>query len=137
MKKSRKKKVSPREKRYFSEDFRRARVKEYEQGKISVVEISRAYQVSRGAVYKWIHKYSTQYQKGIVKVVEQKSETKKRLALEQKVKELERLIGQQQVQIKYYEKLLELVSAHYEVDFEKNSAWKSLAGFSSIDPPMS
>lgn len=120
MKKSRSKKNYRREKRYFSEDFRRARVKEYEEGQISVVQISRAYQVSRGAVYKWIHKYSAHYRKGIVQVVEEKSETKKRLALEQKVKELERMIGQQQVQLKYYEKLLELISSHYEIDFEKN-----------------
>jgi transposase-like protein len=134
MKESKKSLKYKRERRYFSEDFRRARVKEYEEGQTSVSEICRVYQVSHGAVYKWIRKYSAHYQKSIVKVVEQKSETKKRLALEKRVSELEQLIGQQQVQIKYYEKLLELIQQHYNVDFEKNSGWKSLNGFSLTDP---
>lgn len=122
-----------RERRYFSEDFRRARVKEYEEGQVTVGEICRAYSVSETAVYKWIHKYSAHYQKSIVKVVEEKSETKKRLALESKVQKLEQFIGQQQVQIKYYEKLLELAQERYNVDFEKNSDWKSSTGSSLID----
>lgn len=42
----------PKEQRYFSEDFRRSRVKEYEEGKVSVGEICRAYDVSKSAVYK-------------------------------------------------------------------------------------
>ena len=64
-------------------------------------------------------KYSALYQKRITKVVEQKSETKKRFLLEKKVGELEQLIGQQQVQIQY---------------FEKNSNWKSWNGSSPSDP---
>lgn len=134
MKKSKKGYKYKRERRYFSEDFRRARVKEYEEGQTTVSEICRVYEVSKTAVYKWIRKYSAHYQKSIVKVVEHKSEAKKRLALEKKVKELEQFIGQQHVQIKYYEKLLELIQQHYNVDFEKNSDWKSLIGFSLTDP---
>ncbi len=134
MKKSKKSRKFKRERRYFSEDFRRARVKEYEEGRVTVREICRAYDVSDTAVYYWIRKYSAHYQKGVVKIVEEKSEAQKRLALEKKVQELERLIGQQQVQIKYYEKLLEIAQAHYNVDFEKNSDWKSLIGFSATDP---
>ena len=64
----------------------------------------------------------------------EKSEAKKRLALEKKVQELEQLIGQQQVQIKYYEKLLEIARERYNVDFEKNSGWKPSNGSSSTDP---
>lgn len=134
MKKSKNVRKYQRERRYFSEDFRRARVKEYEEGQTSVSEICRAYQVSRSAVYKWIHEYSAHYQKSIVKVVEQKSETQKRLELEKKVQELEQFIGQQQVQISYYEKLLELAQERYNVDFEKNSDWKSWNGSSRTDP---
>lgn len=130
MKKSKKAQRFKRERRYFSEDFRRARVKEYEEGQVSVSEICRAYEVSRAAVYKWIRKYSAHYQKGIVKVVEEKSEAQKRLALEKKLQELEQMIGQQQVQIKYFEKLLEIAQERYNVDFEKNSDWKFLTGSS-------
>lgn len=134
MKKSKKHLNFKRERRYFSEEFRRARVKEYEDGQTTVSEICRVYQVSQPAVYKWIRKYSAHYQKSIVKVVEEKSETRKRLILQEKVQELEQFIGQQQVQIKYYEKLLELIQEHYNIDFEKNSDWKSLNGFSLTEP---
>lgn len=136
MKKSKPGRKFKREQRYFSEDFRRARVKEFEEGQTSVSEICRAYHVSTTAVYKWIRKYSAHYQKSIVKVVEEKSESQKRLALEKKVQELERFIGQQQVQIKYYEKLLEIAQEHYNVDFEKNFERKFLTGSSATDPNM-
>jgi len=123
-----------KEQRYFSEAFRQARVKEYEEGQVSVIEICRAYKVSKNAVYKWIRKYSTLYEKRITKVVEEKSETKKRLRLEKQVNELEQLIGQQQVKIEYYKKLVDLIEQHYQIDFEKNSDWKSWNGSSSTDP---
>ncbi|MEM9722394.1 MAG: transposase [Bacteroidota bacterium] len=125
-KKTRTKKVSyPRERRYFSESFRKARVAEYESGEVSVAEISRTYGVDKSAVYKWIKKYSLHYQKQIVKVVEPKSETKRRQALEQKVKELEQLIGQKEVELVYLRKLIELAQFHYGLDFEKNFATPS------------
>lgn len=134
MSKRKKERKYPRERRYFSEAFRQARVKEIETGQSSVSEISRAYQVSRSAVYKWIRKYSVHYRKAIVQVVEPKSETKKRLALEEKLAQLEQMIGQQQVRIQYYEKLLELLEAHYEIDIEKNFDGKFLTGSSPTDP---
>jgi len=133
MKKSKKRRTNNREQRYFSENFRRSRVKEYEEGQTSVSEICRVYKVSKSAVYKWIRKYSAHYQKRITKVVEEKSETRKRIALEQKVKDLEQFIGRQQVQLKYYEKLLELARERYNLDLEKNSGWKSSNGFSPTD----
>lgn len=134
MKKFKKNQRFKRERRYFSEDFRRARVKEYEEGQTTVSEICRAYDVTRSAVYKWIRKYSAHYQKSIVKVIEEKSETQKRLTLEKKIATLEQLIGQQQVQINYYVKLLELLEQKYNIDFEKNSNWKSLSGSLPIGP---
>jgi transposase-like protein len=134
MKKSKQPSRYQRETRYFSEDFRRARVKEYDQGQTTVGEISQAYGVSRAAIYKWIHKYSAHYQRQVVKVVEEKSETRKRLALEEKLRELERLVGQQQVQIRYYQKLLEMARERYNVDFEKNFAGECLSGSSPTDP---
>lgn len=137
MKKSHKTRKFKRERRYFSEDFRRSRVKEYEQGQTSVSEICRMYEVSATAVYKWIRKYSLHYQKSITKIVEEKSETRKRQALEQKVKELEQFIGRQQVQLKYYEKLLELAQQRYDIDLEKNFDWKSSTGssFTEVNTP--
>ena len=133
MKKKQKVRTYPRTQRYFSEEFRRSRVKEYDSGETSVSEICRAYGVSSSAVYKWIKKYSAHYKKGITQVVESKSETKKRLALAEKLTHLEHMIGQQQVQIQYYEQLLKLLEERYEIDFEKNFDGKFLTGFSPID----
>jgi transposase len=120
MKRQDEKKVKPRERRYFSESFRKARVKEYEEGEASVSEISRTYGMSKGAVYKWIEKYSLHYEKSIVKVIEPKSETRKRIALEKKVKNLEQLIGQQQVELAFLEKLIELADERYGIELKKN-----------------
>lgn len=133
MKKSKQERIFKRERRYFSEDFRRSRVKEIEQGQVSVSEISRVYHVSKTAIYKWVKKYSCLYQKAVVKVVEEKSEAKKRLSLEKQVKDLEQLIGQQQVRLEFYKKLVKMTEERYNIDIEKNSDWKSLDGFLSTD----
>src|SRR5690606_28206378 len=51
--------------RYFSEDFRRKKVKEIEQNLTTVAQICREYQVSSPAVYKWIYRYSAMRKKGV------------------------------------------------------------------------
>jgi len=125
---------SPRERRYFSESFRKARVREYENGETTVAEICRCYQVTNAAVYKWIRKYSAHYQREIVKVVEPKSETRKRLALEERVAELERLLGRKEAEVAYLKKLQELAEAHYGIDFKKNSPSQPSNGSSTTAP---
>lgn len=119
MQEQRNKSSKPRERRYFSKIFRKARVKEYETGEATVIEISRAYGVSSRSVYKWIEKYSVDYQKPIVTIVEAKSETRKRLQLEDKVKKLEQLLGKKQVKLEFLEKLIETVENHYGIEVKK------------------
>lgn len=119
MQEQRKKTPKLRERRYFNESFRKARVKEYETGEATVIEISRAYGVSSRSVYKWIEKYSVDYQKPIVTIVEPKSETRKRLQLEEKVKKLEQLLGKKQVKLEFLEKLIETVENHYGIEVKK------------------
>lgn len=119
MQEQRNKSSKPRERRYFSKNFRKARVKEYETGEATVIEISRAYGVSSRSVYKWVEKYSVDYQKPIVTIVEPKSETRKRLQLEEKVKKLEQLLGKKQVKLEFLEKLIETVENHYGIEVKK------------------
>ena len=78
-----------RKKRRFSEDFKRQKVKEVERKQTTVLEVSKAYQVRANNVYKWIDKYSLKDKNGVRLVVEMESETKRVLALLQKVAELE------------------------------------------------
>lgn len=56
--------------RYFSEDFRKKRVKELEVNLTSISDICKTYNVSRSAVYKWIYKYSIMAKKNVRQVVE-------------------------------------------------------------------
>jgi transposase-like protein len=109
-------------------------VREYEEGQTTVAQICRCYQVSNAAVYKWIRKYSAHYQQEIVKVVEPKSETNKRLALEERVAELERLLGQKEAQVAYLKKLQQIAEEHYGIDFKKNSASQPSSGSSNTPP---
>lgn len=105
--------------RYFSEEFRIQKVKEIEQNQISVSELSRLYNVSSAAVYKWVHKYSLHLKKGIIQVIEMESESKKTKLLQERLAELERIVGQKQLQIDYLEKIIELGSEEIGIDIKK------------------
>ena len=122
--------LTVREKLYrnFSEDFRRRKVGEIERGITSVSEVSREYQVSRAAIYYWIRKYSRMRKKQERMVVESLSDTRKIGALKERVKELERIVGQKQIQLDFSEKLIELAEQEYGIDIKKNSSTLFSAG---------
>ena len=79
-----------KQRRIFSESFKRKLVSEIENCDLSVKEVSRIYKVSTVSVYRWLSKYSVIYQRKGVIVLEEKSEGKKRKLLEEQVKELQR-----------------------------------------------
>jgi len=105
--------------RHFSETFKKEKVKMVEEKKVSVLQLSRLYQVSTVAVYKWIYKYSTIISKGERMIVEKESEALKTLSLLKKVSELERTIGQKQLQIDYLEKAIEYGNQEVGFDIKK------------------
>ena len=94
--------------RIFSEQLKRKLVKEIETGSLCVKDVCEIYQVSHTSVYRWLNNFSKIYKRNNVIIVEEKSESKKAKFLEQKVKELERALGNKQMQVEYLEKLLEL-----------------------------
>jgi len=108
-----------RRKRTFSEEFKRQKVKEIERKQTSVLEVSKAYQVRANNVYKWIEKYSFKDKNGVRLVVEMESETKRVLALLQKVAELERIVGQKQIMIDFQTKMIDLAEEEYHIDIKK------------------
>lgn len=113
-------KVNLRKQRVFSEEFKKARVKEYEKGEFTVSEICELYHLHNTNVYDWIHKYSV-YQDKQVRVVEMKDSSHKKVKdLQEKVKELERIVGQKQIEIDYLEKLIEIAAGEYKIDIKKN-----------------
>lgn len=125
-----KKKVEINSRRIFSEEFKKARIKDYESGKFSVKEIGRLFKIQTAVIYRWIYKYST-YNKKSVKVVEMnESSTKKLKDFELRIKELEQIVGQKQLKIDYLEKMIELAKEEFNIDIKKNSDTLQSGGFS-------
>lgn len=117
--------LEEKKRRTFSESFKREKVQEIETKKITIAQISRIYEVSRTAVHKWVILYSSLKFKGERIVVEKVSEAIKTERLLLKVKELEQLVGQKQVEIEYLSKVIELGSELTGMDIKKKFVSKS------------
>lgn len=110
-----------RKKRAYSEEFKRAIVKEFESGRTSVPQLEKLYKIRHKVIYDWIYKYSTFNDKS-VRIIEMKdSSTKQIKELEKRVKELERAVGLKQLEIDYLEKLIDIAKEDLGVDIKKNS----------------
>jgi transposase len=118
--------------RYFSEDFKRKKVREVESRVTTIRELSREYSVSETAIYKWIYKYSGMRKKGIKMVVEAKSDTRKIQQLKEMLKEAETAVGQKQIMIDFLEKMIELAEQEYGVEIKKKFSLGRSNGFGSI-----
>ena len=124
------KKVQINVRRVFSDEFKKARVQEYEKGKFTVKELSRLFGIQEVVIYRWIYKFSV-YNKKSVKVVEMKESGVKKLKdLEFRIKELEQIVGQKQLKIDYLEKMIELAKEEFDIDIKKNSDTLQSGGFS-------
>jgi len=118
----------PQYHRYFSEDFKKKKIRELERNLTSVTDISKTYSVSRRTVYDWIYKYSAMAKKQVKQVVEAKSDTLKIKALEERIKELERIVGQKQLLIEFKDKMIEIAESTYNVDIKKKVGSRLLPG---------
>ena len=111
--------VRSRQNRYFSPDIKKKIVKDLEKNLVTVGEVCRIYQVSRTSVYRWIYTYSVMAKKQHKQVVEPKSDTQKIKALEERIKELERSVGQKQLLLEFKDKMIEIAEDTYGVDIKK------------------
>jgi transposase len=114
--------------RYFSESLKKQIVDDLEKNITTIAEVSRYYSVSRAAVYKWVYKYSPYAKKGERQIVEKHSNTKKIELLKERVKELERIVGQKQLQIDFKDKMIEIAEEEYKVDIKKKLSSKLSSG---------
>jgi transposase len=117
--------------RYFSEDFKKKKIRELERNISSVNDICKTYSVSRTSVYRWIYKYSAMAKKQVKQVVEAKSDTQKIKALEERIKELERIVGQKQLLLEFKDKMIEIAEATYGVDIKKKVGSRLSSGTTS------
>lgn len=104
--------------KHFSEAFKREKVKLYQEGKLTVIQLQRMYNVSSTAVYKWINKYGT-LPKGERMVVEKQSEQLKVLYYMEKVAELERALGQLHLEVLYSNEVISQASTELGIDLKK------------------
>ncbi len=109
-----------RQRRSFSEAFKREKVQELSSGLYSIRSFCKLWGISLGTAYKWLYRYSPEHKQGTVMVIQKESEATKTNELLVKVAELERLVGQKQMQLDYLEKLVEIASEEYGIDIKKN-----------------
>lgn len=114
--------------RKFSNDFKRKIVKEFEQGSMSVCQLSRLYGIAETQIYNWIYKFSIFNEKGSRIVEMKESQSAKFKELEQRVKELEQNVGQKQIMIEYLEKMIDLAKQELNIDIKKNFATPQSVG---------
>ena len=114
--------------RRFSESFKKEKVKQIVEKQISIKELSEIYDVSRTAVYKWLYQYSAHHKRGTKQVIEMESEALKTKKLNVRVAELERIIGQKQLELDYKDKLIELASEEIGYDIKKKHEQQPLNG---------
>ena len=117
--------------RVFSESFKRSKVSDIEKGLLSIKDLCVQQELSRSTVYKWLYLYGKQ-EKGVKTVVQMESEQVKTQLLQQRVAELERVIGQKQLQIDVLDKHLELASEELGYDIKKKYALPRLNGSVNI-----
>jgi len=125
------KESSQRLNRYFSESFKRKKVQEIEKNLSSVAQISKEYEVSTTAIYKWLDKYSRNRKRGVKQVIELMSDTRKIQDLKARIRELEQMLGQKQFEIEFKSKMIDIAEEMYDIDIKKKLGSKPLPGSGS------
>jgi len=105
--------------RYFSESFKKQKVKEIESNLTTVRQISKLYSVSNTAVYKWLNKYSLYNKKKVRLIIEPMSDAHKIEELQKRIRELERMVGLKQIELEFKEKMIDIAEEIYGVDIKK------------------
>ena len=104
--------------RTFSTAFKKEKVELLDQGKITVRELSRIYEVSETAIRKWKRKYS-KLNKSERMVVEKISEENKNIELQNRIRELEQAIGRKQLELDYYRTAIDVINQEEGKDILK------------------
>ena len=115
-----KQKLQIRERRIFSEDVKKKAVKDLTSKRTTIKALMNEHQVSHQTVYQWLYKYSPYHEQKCTLVVQMKSEETKNSELQKRVAELERVVGQKQLEIDFLNKLLEIGSSELGFDLKKN-----------------
>jgi len=129
-------KKRPKERRYFSEDARKAIVDQVDAG-LSIAEASRKYEVSKTSINKWRKAYSKKYSPCLVRVVEHKSDSQRNKQLQAELAQVYELLGQSQAKNMLLEKVIDLADQHYQTDLKKNFVNKPSSNYKPIQKQQS
>jgi transposase-like protein len=117
------------QRRIFSQAFKQQVVDSLNSKSTTIAAVSAQYDLRPSVLYKWLHRYSPpHFHQGTRMVIEHESDSLAADALRKRVAELERLVGQKQVQLEYLEQIIAQASASYGVDLKKNSGTKPSNG---------
>lgn len=109
----------------YSLAFQRKVVGEIEEGKLSISEAQRLYDIKGGeTIQKWIKKFGKDELLGRVVRVELKDEVNRLKELEKRTRELESALAQAHLELLCLEKMLALASREYGEDIKKKFATK-------------
>lgn len=117
-----------RKKRNYSQEFKNQIVKDFETGKFSVPQLEKLHGIDNHTIYNWIYKYSNFNERGYRIMEMKKSSTSKIRDLEDRIKELERVVGQKQIMIDYLDKMIEIAKEELDIDLKKNFNTPQLSG---------
>lgn len=110
-----------RKHRKYSDEFKRNIVADFEKGIFSVPQLEKLHGVSCRSIYNCIYKFSTFNEKGFRVVEIKDSSNKKMKELEARIQELEAAVGRKQIQVDYYEKMIELAKTELDIDIKKTT----------------
>ena len=115
-----KEKLEIREPRIFSETLKKQIVKDLVNKRMTLSQVVVEHQVSRTSVYRWLYKHSPVHAQKCTLVVQMTSEEQRKHELQHRVAELERIVGQKQLEIDFLNKLLEVGSSEMGFDLKKS-----------------
>ena len=126
-------KLEIKERRIFSDALKKQVVKDLVSKRTSIKQAMAEHQVSAQSIYRWLYQFSPAHESKCTLVVQMKSEATKTQDLQKRMAELERIVGQKQLEIDYLNKLLEIGSKELDFDIKKNFSSKLSNGSGSAN----
>lgn len=117
-----------RKQRKYSDEFKKQIVADFESGQYSVPQLEKLHGIGNATIYSWIYKFSTFNEKGFRIVEMEDSSDKKMKEMEARIRELEAALGRKQIQVDYFEKMIELAKTELDIDIKKNYSTPQSAG---------
>jgi transposase len=133
MKHSSSSKLAIRERRIFSVELKKKAVKLLIAKQSTIKSLMDEHQISANTVYRWLYQYSPHHERRCTLVVQMDSEEQKNTELRHRVAELERIVGQKQLEVDFLNKLLEIGSKELGLDLKKSFSSSPSNGIASIN----